>query len=607
MKYFLSLILVFAVKLSVGQWNNSPLVNNVVTNVTGFQGGHSITTDNRGGAIVAWYQNEVNGTDNSIYVQRIDADGNLKWGNQGLLVCSTNGYRYFPQLYPDGNGGAVVGWTDLRNGKTDVYAQKVDSSGQIKWTQNGVAVCVAANDKYHLDVVSSEPGAYVFTWTDNRSGTTSDIYAQKLDDYGNALWTNDGIVVCNAIRYQSSPKVCRDENGGVIISWIDSRSTDYNVYAQRINSAGALLWSTNGVAVSTAGSQGNTEIVSDYNGGAFIAWYDYRSGASDIYAAHLNASGINTWVSNGTPVCRAANYQEFQKIINDQHGGIYITFMDLRNSLQYENRDIYAQRLDSLGNSLWATNGIPVCTNSSDQRYPMLVPDNNDGILVTWMDTRNGAQDIYAQAINSDGTTRFQTNGIAVCTAANDQDYPKLVSNNLDGAIVAWEDKRNDGANDLYASKLLNGISKFCAGAGATVCSNIDAATYQWQMSVDDGASFSNITDGINYQGATTDSLTLINVPSSWYGYHFRCLSGTDTSIAFKVKIQSTWLGTVDNSWEKPANWSCGLKPDINTDVEIKKGSPVIGENESCRSIQIKNGSSVTINANLSLTLAGKK
>jgi len=34
---------------------------------------------------------------------------------------------------------------------------------------------------------------------------------------------------------------------GAIVTWLDYRSGDYGIYAQRVNASGAIQWSANGV------------------------------------------------------------------------------------------------------------------------------------------------------------------------------------------------------------------------------------------------------------------------------------------------------------------------------------------------------------------------
>ncbi len=73
-------------------------------------------------------------------------------------------------------------------------------------------------------------------------------------------------------------------------------------------------WSNNpniNTPICTAtGNQQVPTIVSDGSGGAIITWQDLRNGTNnDIYAQHVNASGVVQWTANGDTVCTAANDQ----------------------------------------------------------------------------------------------------------------------------------------------------------------------------------------------------------------------------------------------------------------------------------------------------------
>ena len=45
---------------------------------------------------------------------------------------------------------------------------------------------------------------------------------------------------------------------------------------------------------------------------------------------------------------------------------------------------------------------------------------------------------------------------------------------------------------------------------------------YQWQLSINGGVSYGNISNGINYSGATTSTLTITNTPASFDGHMYR-------------------------------------------------------------------------------------
>lgn len=141
-------------------------------------------------------------------------------------------------------------------------------------------------------------------------------------------------------------------------------------------------------------------------------------------------------------------------------------------------------------------------------------------------------------------------------------------------------------------------------GVNTTLLSNSIGNTYQWQ--VNPGTGFYNLSEGPNYTGSATYLLSLNNIPSSWYGYQYRCeiSGGNFYSSTFTLQFTDTWTGAGGTSeWENAANWSCGTVPDANTDVIINSGTVVLNSNTSCRSISVSNAASFTINAGFNLNV----
>jgi hypothetical protein len=115
----------------------------------------------------------------------------------------------------------------------------VDSSGAVQWTLDGVAICTAADYQCDPTIVSDGSGGAIITWEDSRSGTNSDIYAQRVDSSGAVQWTLDGVAVCTAANSQWSPTIVSDGSGGAIITWYDYRSGTSDIYAQRVDYTGS--------------------------------------------------------------------------------------------------------------------------------------------------------------------------------------------------------------------------------------------------------------------------------------------------------------------------------------------------------------------------------
>jgi len=167
-----------------------------------------------------------------------------------------------------------------------------------------------------------------------------------------------------------------------------------------------------GIAV---GFQGYTAQVSDGSGGSIIAWVDGRSDAAgDVYIQRVNAWGVPQWTANGVALCNVIGEQNWPTIVSDGAGGAIVAWMDFRNTLNF---DTYVQRVNGAGSPQWTANGVGLTTNvTGDQQYPTITTDGAGGAIVTWWDTRNGNNDIFAQRVIPNGTSPWAANGKAVCT-----------------------------------------------------------------------------------------------------------------------------------------------------------------------------------------------
>jgi hypothetical protein len=150
---------------------------------------------------------------------------------------------------------------------------------------------------------------------------------------------------------------------------------------------------------------------------------------------------------------------------------------------------------------------------------------------------------------------------------------------------------------------ITNGQLILCPGDNASFDAKMTAGTYQWQ--VDDGTGYTNVVNGGIYSNATAKILTLTNPPTSMYGYKFRCLVGGATySQEFIMKFGMSWEGTVDTTWENPANWSCGSLPDMYTDVIVNGGKvryPQVNSNVTIRTLRMNPGATGTVTTGFSL------
>ena len=440
---------------SHAQWATN---GNVVTNANNNQTSPVAVPDGAGGAIIVWQDQRNNNGD--ILGQRVNAWGQVQWLANGVGIRVTTNDQTEPRIVSDGAGGAIVFWLHKGNNlETDVYAQRIDGSGVGLWTPTGVLVCGAQRDQHSVVVIADGAGGAIAAWQDARPGSnmSSDIYAQRLDASGVEQWTSSGVAISTALNGQWTPTITDDGAGGAIVAWTDYRSDAGDVYARRITAAGALQWTTDGVAVTTAtGVQDGQWIASDGAGGAIVAWDGEAEGGTDIFAQRLNAAGATQWTSGGITICAADNSQQAPRVVSDTAGGAIIAWIDLRNLTDY---DLYAQRVNASGTVLWQNDGAPVCTEVGDTGLNSMVPDGAGGALLAWADTRFINSDIYAQRIDADGDDRWATDGAPVCVLGGGQQSPVIAPDGSGGAIVAFHDFRSTTNFDIYANRVSAGGS----------------------------------------------------------------------------------------------------------------------------------------------------
>ncbi len=468
---FLSFLMFFSLYTnpSFAQWSHDSSANNSISSGSGEQQKPCIVSDGSGGAIMAWQDNR-NGNDD-IYTQRISALGVAEWTVGGIPITTASNTQMGVFCTTDGAGGAIIAWYDFRDGveQYDIYAQRVNASGVTQWTTNGVAITSATYHQDSLCIVSDGAGGAIIAWQDKRAYPT-DIYVQKVNASGVVQWTANGVAISTATSFQQLPQMVSDDAGGAIITWYDYRNgATADIYAQRINNSGVVQWTTDGVPVSLASNEQQLpNLISDGAGGAIITWQDKRGGGDDVYAQRINASGVVQWLADGVAISTASSSQRYPTITSDGGGGAIITWCDYRNGST--NQDIYAQRIDNLGAVQWTANGIAVSNATVNQQNPIIIGDGAGGAIIAWRDRRNGTLidwDIYAQRVNGSGDAQWQTNGNAISNVENYQWYPAMTTDGNGGAIIVWEDGRTDANYDVYAQQV--GSDGYLGSSSATI------------------------------------------------------------------------------------------------------------------------------------------
>ncbi|MEW6685892.1 MAG: hypothetical protein AB1393_06765 [Candidatus Edwardsbacteria bacterium] len=247
----------------------------------------------------------------------------VQWTADGVPICTAGGDQMNPVIVPDMKGGGIIIWQDWRSGNLDIYAQRVDSAGNRLWTNNGVPLAASATNENEPKAVSDMRGGAIAVFNKG----SYNIWIQRVDSSGNPCWGVNGKAMCDNDSLQMSYKICSDSAGGAIIAWgnadtFETGLADWDVYAQRVDSAGNLLWGASGVLVAGGPNAQYVEgPIEDTQCGAIIFWRTTPTSFDvSLYAVRLNKNGTFVWPSS-VPVCTLPDVRGLGSITTDSKGG----------------------------------------------------------------------------------------------------------------------------------------------------------------------------------------------------------------------------------------------------------------------------------------------
>ncbi|MDQ3021639.1 MAG: T9SS type A sorting domain-containing protein [Bacteroidota bacterium] len=278
---------VFAQRVtSAGILKWTPATNGLNLSVNGESRGPVITTDERGGAHIFWYND-------NIWKTHIDSSGNFP--PKTSLSFTPNGYPLI-RAVSDGVGGAVIAWatTIIAASQTDIYAQRINLSGAVQWIATGNVVCNENGIQTSLNLTRTSDGNYIIVWADGRRVfVNNDVYGQKYNAAGNPLWTTNGVLVTNYNSFYPEPNLISDNSGGAYI-FVFNTQTNFSVV--RIKSDSTFSWTPNIRTLASSlynPSYHRFQLVKNVDG-AIVIWQTFNGtgvNGSGIFGANVNTNG----------------------------------------------------------------------------------------------------------------------------------------------------------------------------------------------------------------------------------------------------------------------------------------------------------------------------
>ena len=404
-----------------------------------------------------------------------------QWNKDSLVrnpVCVEPNSQYYARSCTDGAGGAIFTWVDERNiTSPSIYAQKINVKGKTAWATNGIPIYVSgisSSGAVNSTIVADGSGGAILVMEISVLGGANQLWAQHINSAGALLWGN-GVQITDApdsrLRWVEDPQqygISADGSGGAFVTWQAYQMPYFN-YAQHINANGSLAWGITGVPLPQVnGNNGyRTVIVSTGNGTAVAGFTNYNG--SLYYLQRIAADGSYLWGSNGVQISGIySNQSDAFNIIYDPVNAFVFTAFESNTSSSAT--DLNVQKLDLNGNLLWAAGGVNITNLSSgDVQQPDLLPDGKGGLFTASL--VNGSANV--QHTNKKGIILWGASGIYVDNI-HIQNNPVIVSDGGAGFIVTYNTTRSfsSGSYPIYSQHYTAAGAASWQSGGVAVMAN---------------------------------------------------------------------------------------------------------------------------------------
>jgi hypothetical protein len=367
--------------------------------------------------------------------------GRTLWQDGGVQLCGTSADRLIAAV-SDSAGGAIVVWEDARSSPEGIYAQRVDASGVPLWTENGVLVCDSTGQTVNYVAADDGEHGVIVAWAPYRLS----FGVQRVSGEGVPLWGSDGVTLRPPTDSTGVwPAFVGDGHGGVVVVW-NTQSVYFQVdtlIACRVDSSGNKKWETV-IRIDTLDAA-SPRMCADGEGGLIVAWSEPYG---PVRVQRVDSVGAVKWEPGGVLACTLSTAQGAQACVAVGES-CFVVGWSLFAGDVWQDR---GQMFDMAGHRLWGLAGVPVSDWVRSYADAVgILPGNARQSIWIWTDDRSGADDLFAQKLDSVGSRTWDSTGIWVGTSnANHAQGWSLAGDGRGGAIAAWPLYRNSRNSDMY-------------------------------------------------------------------------------------------------------------------------------------------------------------
>lgn len=388
------------------------IVNDYVANG---QTNPAIASFENGGFIAVWESDGQDSSDEGIYAQRFDSEGN-KVGNEFRVNLETTNGEGRPSVSTFSDGGFVVAWRDvLPASHAWIEARVFDADGNPVTGEINLKPTATdgANEAYNPAVLALDSTRFIAVWNSENASVKS-MEGQIFDRTGAAVSGVLGIGTLqgNHGQWAGQPEIALLGNGGFVVSWHDDDNAGTNPQSH------VRFFDSSGIATSSQITLGDaqSDVATLDDGNVAVV---YGKG-DDIYAQVFSETGTNL-ISEFQINATTTGVQSEASITALVNGDFFVAYQS--ESGDPSGTSILGQRISSTGVSIDSEIRLNVFT-SGDQSIPELTTLSTGAVQAVWAsDGQDGSgQTVVTRSIatndgtisenSSDGTFVLQATGV---------------------------------------------------------------------------------------------------------------------------------------------------------------------------------------------------
>jgi hypothetical protein len=262
----------------------------------------------------------------------------------------------------------------------------------------------------------------------------------------NAQWSDDPYTNTRLTYFGITPHPVSDDIGGALIAYRTDTFGLPDIYITRINSDGYLVWNPDSilpgypVVVAPEWQQSYPEwIISDGNGGCYIAWLDWRRSETmgpyiiDVYVQRIDSTGTALWDQNGnmltSPLSRNSNTHN---VLRDSQNNCIVIWSEVGRFDDPFTGGLLAQKINPEGQFIWDGEGIVIDTNNNRESDAAI---NDLGELFTLYEKKELHYSLYLQKLDQNGNLLWPMGGKRVSSFGQSQEWPRI-NKCVDGTLL---------------------------------------------------------------------------------------------------------------------------------------------------------------------------